>query len=81
MPECTDNIDTKGSAVINFRQIKNHQNTQNYQNANKPNKEFFQAKLLKKPSVAEPQPLGKQIHVNIQNILSNKKLNLNDAHS
>jgi hypothetical protein len=38
MPESSDNIDTKGSAVINFRQIKNHQNNQNHQNAHKPNK-------------------------------------------
>lgn len=80
MPESSDNIDTKGSAVINFRQIKNHQNSQNHQNTTKVNKEFFQAKLSKKPSMPDPH-LGKQIHVNIQNVLSNKKLNFNDAHS
>jgi hypothetical protein len=51
MPESNDTVDTKGSAVINFRQIKNHQNNQNHQTTNKVNKEFFQAKLVKKPSI------------------------------
>jgi phage/plasmid-associated DNA primase len=46
----------------------------------KTNKEFFQSKLTKKPSNPEPQ-VTKQIHVNIQNVLSNKKLNLIEAHS
>jgi hypothetical protein len=52
MPESGDTVDTKGSAVINFRQIKNHQNNQNVQIGSKATKEFFQAKLTKKPSVA-----------------------------
>lgn len=38
MPESSDIVDTKGSAVINFRQIKNHQNNQNMQVGSKVNK-------------------------------------------
>lgn len=60
----SNDIDTKGSAVINFRQIKNNQN--------KNNKEFFQSKLKKNA----PEPSK---HINLQNVLSNKKTALNEA--
>ena len=46
MPEQNDQTDPKGSAVINFRTIKNIQNNQQP----KLNKEYYQLKLNKKHS-------------------------------
>ena len=59
-----NDLDPKGSAVINFRQIKNNQN--------KNNKEFFASKLKKNA----PEPAR---HANLHNVLSSKKTALNEA--
>lgn len=61
-------LDPKGSAVINFRQIKNAHNNQN-----KNNKEFFASKL-KKNAPELPKPPQQLAHV-----LSGKKTALNEA--
>jgi hypothetical protein len=61
MPEQPDQLDPKGSAVINFRTIKNNQNGQ------PKGKDYYQLKINKKHSAAEPN--GIQVNVNIQNTL------------
>lgn len=63
-----NDIDPKGSAVINFRQIKN-----SHTNQNKNNKEFFASKLKK--NAPEPPRQAQQL----ANVLSNKKTVLNEA--
>lgn len=78
MPEQNDLLDPKGSAVINFRTIKNNQNTLQ---THKHNKDYYQLKIQKKHSTSEPQN-GIQPNLNIQNILPNpRKHQLTEAHS
>lgn len=63
-----DHIDTKGSAVINFRQIKKDQNVQQTQRINK---DFHHLKINKKNTVLEPQNHA-QNTLNTRNMLLNK---------
>lgn len=77
MPEQNDLIDPKGSAVINFRTIKNNQNSLLTQ---KNSKDYYQLKIHKKNSISEP-PHAIQPNLNIQNMLPNHRKHLTEAHS